>query len=122
MFIVDIIDCIENPVARFLLKVTVPIFVIALVVLLFVAYFDGVAQQQAQKEQIVTFSAGEIVDKQIRNPTSGWFTSRPTEYYITIEINYVYKEKERSTTRKYSVSEEVYRSYNIGDVFDSQNF
>jgi hypothetical protein len=54
---------------------------------------------------------GIIVDKKIINPQRGLFYCTNTEYRFYI-----------SEKTYFTVSEEVYRIYNIGDNFDSRSF
>ena len=69
-----------------------------------------------------TISCGYIYDKKIAYVNSSIFREANTEYRLYVKGNDVVPLLQEVTVKRYfTVSEEVYNLYNIGDYFDSQN-
>ncbi len=64
--------------------------------------------------------AGEVVDKEIINASSSWFSSSDTDYRIIIQFDYKILFQEKTGTKSISVDKETYLKANIGDWFDSR--
>lgn len=62
---------------------------------------------------------GEIIDKHIENARRGLFTSSENEYQIYIEFEYTVNDEKKTGEKYFSVDKETYRSYDIGDWFNS---
>lgn len=63
--------------------------------------------------------AGEIIDKEIINASSGFLVSAPMDYRLVIEVPYEFEGEERVTEKSISVEKEIYLEADIGDWFDS---
>lgn len=66
--------------------------------------------------------AGEIINKEIENARHGLFVSSDSEYRIYIEFEYTYNDEKKTGEKYFTVSQETYLAYDIGDWFDSHNF
>lgn len=62
---------------------------------------------------------GKIVDKHIENAQHGLFTSSNSEYRIYVEFEYMANDEKKTGEKYFSVDKETYRSYDIGDWFNS---
>lgn len=63
--------------------------------------------------------AGEVIDKEIKNARHSLFTSSGSEYRIYVEFEYMTNDEKKTGEKYFSVDKETYRSYDIGDWFDS---
>ena len=84
-----------------------------------------VHEKHLYKTEVEAVHSGTIVDKKIVNPENGLFKSHGTEYYIIIDTGIdkptLLPDGEK-LTKSFSVSEDVYLKYNVGDIFDSYNY
>lgn len=73
-------------------------------------------------------TAGTVVSKDINNPYNGLFTSHGTQYYIVIDTGIEQSPVGKilygdgNSTKRFSVDEDVYLSYSVGEYFDSYNY
>ena len=65
--------------------------------------------------------AGCISDKKIENARTNVFRAVPAEYRLYVDVEYDTPSGSRSTSKYFTVSEDIYLSYDIGDYFDSRN-
>ena len=81
-----------------------------------------------QNGEAESVTSGVIVGKEINNPYRGLFTSHGTEYYIVIDTGVERSNIDRiingegNAEKKFSVSENDYLAYNVGEYFDSYNY
>lgn len=64
---------------------------------------------------------GTVIDKEIINAERGFFTSSDKRYQIVISIEYEYEGETFTDEKEIDVDENVYLSYNVGDLFDTHN-
>jgi len=81
----------------------------------------------SKNEAINKTYSGTVIDKKVETVTHyGLFlltSETATEYRIYVEYEYEGMYRQSKIARKhFSISEDVYLSYSIGDFFDSQNF
>ena len=84
-----------------------------------------VHEKHLYKTEVEELHSGTIVDKKIVNPENGLFKSHGTEYYIIIDTGIdkpAMLPNGEKLTKSFSVSEDVYLKYNVGDNFDSYNY
>lgn len=102
------------------------------------AVFKSFGEQQLYNSK-ASVSAGVITDKEIINGHTksgggiGYYDGKvgynfnnnksyvPTVYRIHISAEFEYKGETRQGNNYFDVSEDVYNSYNIGDIFDSKD-
>lgn len=94
---------------------------IGTVTLLYLALTFYLGPDVAEYEAKKAAYAGEVVDKEIINAKSGWFTSSDTDYRVVIKVEYEYDGEVKETTKSFSVDKETYLSADVGDVFDSHS-
>ena len=77
-------------------------------------------------KKLAAVHSGTIIDKKIVNPKTGLFMSHGTEYYIIIDTDVkkatLFERTDERSTKEFSVSEDVYLKYNVGDLFDSYSY
>lgn len=83
-----------------------------------IMWIYNVEKQRSISEEV---TIGTVASKNIKNASSGLFTSTPMRYQLKIEYQYEYKGKIYDGSRRVDVDKDVYLSYNIGDTFDVGN-
>ena len=93
----------------------------ALTLVLFWGCF--IAQPMKSKNDAMKdITAGYITRKEIKNPYTTLFTTTDTRYCLYIEGTYEHDGKTETFEKYFVVSEDVYRDYQVGEYFDSQNY
>lgn len=74
-----------------------------------------------EKSEIISeIRSGTIVDKQITT-TKGLFRPTTIIYCITVSAEVEYKGEPYVAEKDFTVPEEIYNQYSVGDQFDCQN-
>ena len=89
----------------------------------FICDANKTAADISEQKQIVNEArAGIIVDKEIVNARSTLFNDIPPEYRIYINCEYEHDGEVKTVKKYFTVSENIYLAYNIGDYFNSQSY
>lgn len=81
--------------------------------------FNHIKETEERAEVEESIYAGEVVDKEIKNARHSLFTSSNSEYRIYVEFEYLANDEKKTGEKYFSVDKETYRSYDIGDWFNS---
>lgn len=107
-------------------KLIISIVTLSAAVFMISLLFKNLTVESDFKKELAAVHSGTIIDKKIVNPKSGLFTSHGTEYYIVIDTDVnkakLFERTDEKATKDFSVSEDVYLKYNVGDFFDSYNY
>lgn len=107
-------------------KLILSIVTLSVAVFMISLLFKNLKVESDFKKELAAVHSGTIIDKKIVNPKSGLFTSHGTEYYIVIDTDVnkakLFERTDEKATKDFSVSEDVYLKYNVGDFFDSYNY
>ena len=95
------------------------VLLIVLGVLCWRAWVDIVIPTFEQNELRSAVYQGEVVDKEIVNPSRGLFSSSDGYYAITIRNTYEYNGETKSVDKRVAVDKETYLAIDIGDWFNS---
>lgn len=97
---------------------------IVLVFKLFGYSFDqnAVTNANLRDKAIELAYAGQISDKKIENAYTNIFRTVPAEYRLYIDVKYDTPDGPKTASKYFTVSEDTYLAYDIGDYFDSRNF
>lgn len=64
---------------------------------------------------------GTVISKGIEDADAPYNDKYIIRYTITIKVDYEYEGESYTSNKTYVVSEDVYKSYEIGDTFDENN-
>ena len=107
-------------------KLTVYIVTFSLAVTMLAFLIKNIKVESDFNKELAAVHSGTVIDKEIVNPYSGFFTSHGTEYYIVIETdvnkNTLFGRSDEKAKKKFAVNEDVYLAYNVGEYFDSYNY
>lgn len=94
------------------------IFIPLAIILIKPVYIYNEIQKSKVEDEV---HIGTVTDKKIINASRGLFTSSDKRYQIVISFEYEYDGKNYESKRSIDVDEDVYLSYDVGDIFDSHN-
>ena len=94
---------------------------LVLVTIIFVLIFNVLMPMIKETSARDSAYAGEIVDKKIKNASTGLFYSSDMDYRLIIRVYYQFRGKTKETEKIISVDKETYKAAEIGDWFDSRS-
>ena len=107
-------------------KLIISVVAMSLALTMLGLFFKDLKVESDFEKELAAVHSGKIIDKKIVNPKTGLFTSHGTEYYIIIETDVkktkLFGRTDETATKDFSVSEDVYLKYNVGDFFDSHKY
>ena len=107
-------------------KLIISVVAMSLALTMLGLFFKDLKVESDFEKELAAVHSGKIIDKKIVNPKTGLFTSHGTEYYIIIETDVkktkLFGRTDETATKDFSVREDVYLKYNVGDFFDSHKY